>query len=93
MITFVGNILFVFATYLDIKTIKNREVNNIRRHFLDDFQNQAVPNGCDLTVKQIDAALQTALIRISGKFGAHLKALNLSNEQLQTIRMVCQSDI
>ncbi|XGW02514.1 hypothetical protein V3C99_014502 [Haemonchus contortus] len=54
---------------------------------------QTLPSGCDSTVKQIDATLQTALIRISGKFGSHLKAVNLSNEQLQTIRMVCQSEI
>ncbi|KAK5974726.1 hypothetical protein GCK32_001259 [Trichostrongylus colubriformis] len=36
--------------------------------------NQTFPSsGCDSPVKQIDAALQTSLIRISGKFGGHLK--------------------
>uniref|UniRef100_A0A8L8KEA6 Nucleoporin NDC1 n=1 Tax=Heligmosomoides polygyrus TaxID=6339 RepID=A0A8L8KEA6_HELPZ len=44
-------------------------------------------------VKLIDATLQAALLRISGKFGEHFKALDLSREQLQTIKMVCQSDI
>ncbi|RCN29396.1 nucleoporin protein Ndc1-Nup [Ancylostoma caninum] len=55
--------------------------------------NQTITTNSDVTVRQIDAALQAGLLRINGKFGAHLGALNLSREQLQTIKMVCQSDI
>lgn len=55
--------------------------------------NHAAPSNCDSNVKLIDATLQAALLRISGKFGEHFKALDLSREQLQTIKMVCQSDI
>ncbi|RCN25701.1 hypothetical protein ANCCAN_28584 [Ancylostoma caninum] len=55
--------------------------------------NQTITINSDVTVRQIDAALQAGLLRINGKFGAHLGALNLSREQLQTIKMVCQSDI
>ncbi|VDM70529.1 unnamed protein product [Strongylus vulgaris] len=55
--------------------------------------NQTVTTCSDATVRQIDAALQAGLLRINGKFGTHLSALNLTREQLQTIKMVCQSDI
>ncbi|KHJ75798.1 hypothetical protein OESDEN_15083 [Oesophagostomum dentatum] len=55
--------------------------------------NMTVTTSSDATVRQIDAALQAGLLRINGKFGAHLSALNLTREQLQTIKMVCQSDI
>lgn len=54
--------------------------------------NEATQTGGDRRVKEIDAALQSALLRISGKFGEHLNDLNLSHEQLQTIKVVCSSD-
>ncbi|CAJ0592105.1 unnamed protein product [Cylicocyclus nassatus] len=55
--------------------------------------NQTVNTCSDASIRQIDAALQAGLLRINGKFGAHLSALNLTREQLQTIKMVCQSDM
>ncbi|WKY10676.1 hypothetical protein Q1695_002778 [Nippostrongylus brasiliensis] len=55
--------------------------------------NGIVSTSGDNNVKLLDSTLQTALLRISGKFGDDLRALDLSREQLQTIRMVCQSDL
>uniref|UniRef100_A0A0K0DDZ3 Nucleoporin protein Ndc1-Nup n=1 Tax=Angiostrongylus cantonensis TaxID=6313 RepID=A0A0K0DDZ3_ANGCA len=54
--------------------------------------NQTPPLFAETNVKQIDSALQAGLLRINGTFGSHFGELNLTHEQLQTIRMVCQSD-
>ncbi|VDM54042.1 unnamed protein product [Angiostrongylus costaricensis] len=54
--------------------------------------NQTPPPFAETDLKQIDSALQAGLLRINGTFGGHFGELNLTHEQLQTIRMVCQSD-
>ncbi|KJH52161.1 nucleoporin protein Ndc1-Nup [Dictyocaulus viviparus] len=54
--------------------------------------NAALPSFVEATVKQIDSALQAGLLRINGTFGNHFGDLDITQEQLQTIKMVCRSD-
>ncbi|ETN68877.1 nucleoporin protein Ndc1-Nup [Necator americanus] len=71
----------------------NCAINNfLFNKYVFNVQNQTVVTSSDGTLRQIDAALQAGLLRINWKFGAHLSSLNLSREQLQTIKMVCQSE-
>ncbi|KAJ1372702.1 hypothetical protein KIN20_034925 [Parelaphostrongylus tenuis] len=48
---------------------------------------QALPIYAEVNVKPIDSALQAGLLRINGTFGSHFGELNLTHEQLQTIKM------